>query len=242
MNADRSHSPGSEDRVLKSVAIFSGGLDSTVLLYELLHAGDEVLALSIDYGQRHRIELDYARQTTSTLGIHWERADLSAVAPLLAGSSQTSSDVSVPRGHYAEETMKLTVVPNRNMIMLAVAGGWAISVKANRLAYGAHTGDHAIYPDCRPEFVAAMQKALALADWHHLELYCPFLRFDKAAIVARGAELGVDFAATYSCYEGGEVHCGACGTCFERREAFQQAGVPDPTEYQSTPDYSPPPV
>ncbi len=227
---------------MKSVAIFSGGLDSTVLLHELLHAGDEVLALSVDYGQRHRIELEYARRTTETLGIRWEVANLSAITPLLAGSSQTSSDVAVPQGHYAEETMKLTVVPNRNMIMLAVAGGWAISIKADRLAYGAHTGDHDIYPDCRPQFVAAMQGALALADWHHLELYCPFLHLDKAGIVARGAELGVDFASTYSCYEGSEIHCGACGTCFERREAFQKAGVPDPTPYRTSPSYPPPGV
>lgn len=225
---------------MKSVAIFSGGLDSTVLLHELLHAGDEVLALSIDYGQRHRIELEYAQRTVQKLGIPWQRADLSAVAPLLAGSSQTSSDIAVPHGHYAEETMKLTVVPNRNMIMLAVAGGWAISVKASRLAYGAHTGDHAIYPDCRPEFVDAMRHALSLADWHQLELYCPFIHLDKAGIVARGAELGVEFASTYSCYEGGQIHCGACGTCVERREAFHKAGVPDPTEYQSTPDFNSP--
>jgi len=225
---------------VKSVAIFSGGLDSTVLLHELLHAGDEVLALSIDYGQRHRIELEYAQRTVQKLGIPWQRADLSAVAPLLAGSSQTSSDIAVPHGHYAEETMKLTVVPNRNMIMLAVAGGWAISVKASRLAYGAHTGDHAIYPDCRPEFVDAMRHALSLADWHQLELYCPFIHLDKAGIVARGAELGVEFASTYSCYEGGQIHCGACGTCVERREAFHKAGVPDPTEYQSTPDFNSP--
>lgn len=225
---------------MKSVAIFSGGLDSTVLLHELLHAGDEVLALSIDYGQRHRIELEYAQRTVQKLGIPWQRADLSAVAPLLAGSSQTSSDIAVPHGHYAEETMKLTVVPNRNMIMLTVAGGWAISVKASRLAYGAHTGDHAIYPDCRPEFVDAMRHALSLADWHQLELYCPFIHLDKAGIVARGAELGVEFASTYSCYEGGQIHCGACGTCVERREAFHKAGVPDPTEYQSTPDFNSP--
>lgn len=225
---------------MKSVAIFSGGLDSTVLLHELLAAGDEVLALSIDYGQRHRIELEYARRTVEKLGISWQRADLSAVAPLLAGSSQTSSDIAVPHGHYAEETMKLTVVPNRNMIMLAVAGGWAISLKADRLAYGAHTGDHAIYPDCRPEFVAAMRNALSLADWHHLELFCPFLHLDKAGIVARGAELGADFSSTYSCYEGGDVHCGACGTCVERREAFQKAGVPDPTPYRATPQFDSP--
>jgi 7-cyano-7-deazaguanine synthase len=117
--------------------------------------------------------------------------------------------------------------------MLAVAGGWAVSRKADRVAYAAHSGDHAIYPDCRPEFTAAMGAALRLCDWHKLSLHTPFVDRSKAQIVARGAELGVDFAATWSCYEGRERHCGLCGTCYERREAFQKAGVIDPTEYAS---------
>lgn len=216
---------------MRTVAIFSGGLDSTVLLHELLATGDEVQALSVDYGQRHRVELQYAERTAKRLGIPWQIADLSRISGLLAGSSQTSVDVAVPHGHYAEESMKQTVVPNRNMIMLAVAGGWAISQQADRLAYGAHMGDHTIYPDCRPEFVAAMRHALGLADWHKLELYCPFLNLSKADIVSRGVELGVDFAQTWSCYEGGQRHCGLCGTCFERREAFRLASEPDPTQY-----------
>lgn len=216
---------------MKTVAIFSGGLDSTVLLHELLADGDEVLALSVDYGQRHRVELHYAERMAKRLGCEWRIADLSRIGDLLAGSSQTSADVPVPHGHYAEESMKQTVVPNRNMIMLAVAAGWAIGRKADRLAYGAHAGDHTIYPDCRPEFVAAMRHVLGLADWHQLDLHCPFLGLSKADIVRRGATLDVDFAATWSCYEGGSIHCGLCGTCHERREAFSLAGVPDPTEY-----------
>lgn len=223
-----------------SVAIFSGGLDSTVLLHHLLAQGDRVLALSVDYGQRHRRELEHAQQIAAKLGLEWQLADLRPIAHLLAGSSQTSAEVAVPHGHYAEESMKQTVVPNRNMIMLAVAGGWAIGRKADRLAYGAHTGDHTIYPDCRPEFVSAVAGALRLADWHSIELVAPFVGLTKAQIVARGAELGVDFAATWSCYEGGAIHCGQCGTCFERREAFEQAGVKDPTEYVARPMYDPP--
>jgi 7-cyano-7-deazaguanine synthase len=219
---------------MKTVAVFSGGLDSTVLLDHLLALGDEVLAISVDYGQRHRRELDHARRIASRLGVEWECADLSRISPLLAGSSQTSRGVSVPHGHYADESMKLTVVPNRNMIMLAVAGGWAISRRFDRLAYGAHTGDHTIYPDCRPEFVASMRHSLSLADWHSIDLFCPFLGMTKAEIVALGATLGTDFAATWSCYEGGELHCGRCGTCYERREAFEAAGVPDPTDYAAT--------
>lgn len=216
---------------MKSLAVFSGGLDSTVMLAQLLAAGDEVIALSVDYGQRHRRELAQAKLIAGRLGVEWRVADLSAIAPLLAGSSQTSPDIAVPHGHYAEETMKQTVVPNRNMIMIAVAAGWAISRRCERVAYAAHAGDHTIYPDCRPEFAAALGQALLLADWHPIELHCPFLTMNKAEIVTLGAGLGVDFAATWSCYEGGKVHCGRCGTCVERREAFAHAGLPDPTAY-----------
>jgi 7-cyano-7-deazaguanine synthase len=225
---------------MKTVAIFSGGLDSTVLLHDLLAAGDEVLALSINYGQRHRVELEHAERIAGRLGIEWRLADLSGVAPLLAGSSQTSLEVAVPHGHYTEESMKQTVVPNRNMIMLAVAAGWAISRRADRVAYAAHAGDHTIYPDCRPVFVDAMRQALGLCDWHRIGLCCPFLELTKAGIVARGATLGVDFAATWSCYAGGAIHCGRCGTCYERREAFSQAGVADPTPYEARPVYPAP--
>lgn len=218
----------------RTVAIFSGGLDSTVMLYQLKAQGDEVLALSIDYGQRHRRELEHARHIAAALGVRWHLADLSAIRPLIAGSSQTSDDIAVPHGHYAAENMKQTVVPNRNMIMLAVAAGWAMNSHADRVAYGAHSGDHTIYPDCRPEFAEAMARAIALADWHHVSLHCPFLHLDKAGIVRVGADLGVDFRATWSCYAGGNLHCGLCGTCVERREAFAQAGIVDPTEYEAT--------
>lgn len=225
---------------MKTVAIFSGGLDSTVLAHDLLAAGDELLLLSIDYGQRHRKELAFAQQFAEKMSLPWKLADLRSIAGILGANSQTSSDVAVPHGHYAEETMKLTVVPNRNMIMLAVAAGWAIGEKADRLAYGAHAGDHTIYPDCRAEFVNAMAVALALCDWHKLELYTPFVAKSKAEIVKRGAELNVDFAATWSCYEGGAIHCGECGTCYERREAFERAGVVDPTHYAATAHYDEP--
>jgi 7-cyano-7-deazaguanine synthase len=225
---------------VKTVVVYSGGLDSTVLLHQLLADGDQVLALSVDYGQRHRVELEYARRLAEAVGIEWRLADLSSVGQLLGGSSLTSPDVAVPHGHYAEQSMKQTVVANRNMIMLSVAAGWAISQRADRVAYAAHTGDHAIYPDCRPEFAEAVDRAIRLADWHEIHLVCPFVRLTKAQIVARGAELGVDFAKTWSCYKGGAIHCGRCGTCFERREAFSQAGVHDPTKYEATPMYQRP--
>ena len=213
------------------VAIFSGGLDSTVLLYHLRAEGHGVAALSVDYGQRHRRELDSARVIASGLGIEHEVADLRGVTHLLGGSSQTDTSIAVPQGHYTAESMKTTVVPNRNMIMLAVAAGWAISRKADAVAYGAHAGDHTIYPDCRPEFADAVRRCLQLADWHRVDLLYPFISLTKAHIVRRGAELNVPFARTWSCYEGGDLHCGRCGTCVERREAFAQAGVTDPTEY-----------
>lgn len=232
----------------KAVVIFSGGLDSTVLLAYLRKQGFEVYALSVDYGQRHRVELEHAHRLTQlTFQVPHKVADLRAVGrELLAGSSQTSDSIEVPQGHYAEESMKLTVVPNRNMIMLSVAIGWAVSLKAEFVAYGAHGGDHTIYPDCRPEFVEAMQTAAGLADWHPVAVTAPFLNMTKADIVKLGAELGAPMHKTWSCYDPrtvrelthgaitGYAHCGECGTCVERKEAFLLAGVTDPTTYNGT--------
>ncbi|NBB80822.1 MAG: 7-cyano-7-deazaguanine synthase QueC [Verrucomicrobia bacterium] len=218
---------------MKSVIIYSGGLDSTVLLYHCLDAGHDLHALSIDYGQRHRCELTAASSICDALGVPHATADLSAIQPLLAGSSLTSPEIEVAEGHYTEETMKSTVVPNRNMIFLALATGHALSIGAQQVAYAAHSGDHAIYPDCRNEFADAMAAAMALADWNTVELSRPFVDWTKADIVCRGHELGVPFAQTWSCYKGGESHCGRCGTCIERREAFDLAGVEDPTLYAS---------
>lgn len=218
---------------MKTICVLSGGMDSAVLLYWLKAQGRELHALSVNYGQRHRVELECAAKLCTNLGVPHQIADLSGLKPLLGGSSQTSDDVAVPHGHYAEETMKLTVVPNRNMMLLSVAAAWAISLKADTIAYAAHAGDHAIYPDCRDEFIDAMDKALALADWHIVSIERPFVKRTKADIAGIGMTLGVPFADTYSCYEGraNGVHCGKCGTCTERREAFAVAGVPDPTIY-----------
>lgn len=206
-------------------------MDSTVLLYQLLNAGDDVLALSIDYGQRHKKELECARSLCKDLGVEHRIADLTSLTPLLAGSSLTSPEIEVPEGHYAEDNMKATVVPNRNMILLSVATGWAISAGAESVSYAAHSGDHAIYPDCREEFAEGMNHVMGLADWQKVALDRPFVSLTKADIVKLGAELGVPFERTWSCYKGGELHCGRCGTCVERREAFYLAGVDDPTIY-----------
>jgi len=217
---------------MKTVLTYSGGLDSTVLLYHLRSQGNTIRCLGIDYGQRHRRELDAAAIICRDLEIEYRIADLSAVRPLLAGSALTD-DVAVPEGHYAAESMKLTIVPNRNMIMLSVAIGWALSLKYDAVAYAAHAGDHPIYPDCRPEFVEAMDKAASLCDWHRIHIVRPFITMTKADIVRLGAGLRVPFERTWSCYKGGPLHCGRCGTCVERREAFQIARLRDPTTYEA---------
>jgi 7-cyano-7-deazaguanine synthase len=216
---------------MKTVLIYSGGMDSTILLYHLLAEGHEVAALTVDYGQRHRREIQSAREICEARGLDHEVADLRGLRKLLAGSSLTDDSMAVPDGHYAEETMKMTVVPNRNMLMISVATAWAISLKAQTVSYAAHAGDHTIYPDCRREFADALNTAMELADWQEVSLHRPFIELTKADLVTLGAELGVPFEQTWSCYKGEEEHCGRCGTCIERREAFHLAGVPDPTPY-----------
>lgn len=220
----------------KTVLIYSGGMDSTVLLHKMLADGREVAALGVDYGQKHKRELVAAAGMCGQLGVDWKVADLSALRPLLAGSSQTDDNVPVPEGHYAEESMKATVVPNRNMIMLAVAAGYAMSIGADRVAYAAHAGDHAIYPDCRPEFADALDHAIHLADWRRVALERPFVAMTKRKIAELGRTLGVPFADTWSCYKGGVNHCGKCGTCVERKEALAPL---DPTVYGEEPELFP---
>lgn len=217
---------------MKIVLLLSGGLDSATALYELKAAGHEVIGLGIDYGQRHAKELDAARAIAARADVQFEIADLSLIQKFIAGSSQTSN-IPVPEGHYTENSMKLTVVPNRNMIMLSVATGWAVNMRAEAVAYAAHAGDHTIYPDCRPEFIKAMNIAMNLCDWHQVELLTPFENSSKAEIVTRATKLGVPLDLTWSCYKGTDLHCGKCGTCVERKEAFQLSGIEDPTVYDS---------
>jgi 7-cyano-7-deazaguanine synthase len=222
---------------MKTLVICSGGLDSVTLAY-LVAAQHELSAIvSFDYGQRHQKEVEYARLCAESLGAPYHLIDITSIGEVLTGSSLTD-DIDVPDGHYAEHSMKSTVVPNRNTIMLSIAFGMAVSTCADTVAAAVHSGDHFIYPDCRPEFIdsfAAMQK-LALQDLAEIELFTPFIHRSKADIVRSGANLQVPFADTWSCYKGREVHCGRCGTCVERREAFHLAGVTDPTEYKD-PDF-----
>ena len=213
---------------MKTVLILSGGMDSATLLYDLLASGDSVEAIGVNYKQRHGKELDYANTLCRDIGVRFDVLDLSGLSSFLTGSSQSDPSVPVPFGKYDEPSMKLTVVPNRNMFMLAAAGAVAIARKADRLAYGAHAGDHTIYPDCRPEFVAAMRAGFALCDWHPLGLHVPYVNMTKGDICKRGVELRVPYEKTWTCYVGGDRPCGKCGSCTERAEAFAFAGIPDP--------------
>ena len=217
---------------MKAVVLFSGGLDSTVLASHLLSQGAEVRLLSIDYGQRHAKELAHGEALAKHMNLPRKSLLLHDLGDLLKGSSLTDDSVELPEGHYAEESMKATVVPNRNMILLALAGGYALSSGFDTIAYAAHAGDHFIYPDCRPEFAEAMEEALGLADWNDLSLYRPFVDMTKADLVRLGTELGTPLEMTWSCYAGMDVHCGKCGTCVERKEAFELAKVHDPTKYK----------
>lgn len=217
---------------MKLIALLSGGVDSTVMLCQLLDSHHTAKALSFDYGQRHAIELQHAAQIAEHVGVPWQVADLSTLQGFLGGSSQTSTEIPVPEGHYTDESMKVTVVPNRNMIMAAVAAAWAISSNFDGIAMAMHAGDHAIYPDCRPDFVHGMKAAMRSIHFTPVSFLAPFLRLTKAEIVSIGFDLEVPFDLTWSCYKGGAKHCGKCGTCVERREAFELAGVSDPTEYE----------
>ena len=217
---------------MKVVAIFSGGMDSSTMLYQLLSQGHEVKAIGFDYGQRHAVELDAANAISTHAGVPYQTVDLRSLGSVIAGqSSQVNPEVEVPDGHYTEESMKATVVPNRNMIMIAVAVAHAISIDFDAIAYGAHAGDHTIYPDCRSEFVDAMKTVIGLCDWKQVKLLTPFVEVSKADIARVGSKLKVPFEMTWSCYKGGTTHCGTCGTCVERREAFELAGIEDSTSY-----------
>lgn len=222
---------------MKTILIYSGGLDSTCLLQSLLSEcrgiADHVKCVGFNYGQRHKRELNSATNICTLLGIEFRQIDLSQLAPMLR-SSQTDFSIPVPHGHYADENMKKTVVPNRNMIMLAIAAGWCISENFDRVAFGAHAGDHAIYPDCRPGFALAMGQVFDVCDYKKVDLHVPFIHLTKGGCLERGKHAGITqkvLAMTWSCYEGKEYHCGKCGACTERKEAFKSAGMIDPTSY-----------
>lgn len=213
-----------------SLLVLSGGMDSTTMLYE--YADRIALAVTFDYGSNHNArEIACAEYNCAQLGIELVKIKLDFIGRLFQ-SSLLQGAGAIPEGNYDDENMRSTVVPFRNGIMLAAAAGLAESRGLHTLMLANHGGDHAIYPDCRPTFVGAMDSAIAAGTYDGIRLYAPYTSLTKAEIAARGASHGLDFAHTYSCYKGGELHCGRCGTCVERREAFLLAGLPDPTLYE----------
>ena len=216
----------------KVVVIYSGGMDSFTVLNKALEQGHEVSALSFNYGQRHVRDLDVAAKVCDELSIPHKVVDITAINTLLAGSSLTD-DIEIPEGHYEESSMKSTVVPNRNMILLSLAIGYAVSEGASAVYYGAHSGDHAIYPDCRPEFVRQMNVVSQLANYEPIEVVAPYLDVDKNAILADGLRMALDYSNTWTCYNGRDKACGKCGACVERLEAFAANGVKDPLPYEA---------
>ena len=219
---------------MKALVLLSGGLDSTTALYWARQEHEVVGAVSFDYGAKHNSrEIGFATWHCGHTDIWHDIVPLPFVDELFT-SDLLKSGGDIPDGHYADENMKRTVVPFRNGIMLAIACGIAESRGAEALVIAAHSGDHAIYPDCREPFMQAMATAMREGTYARIELLRPFIAMDKTAIARMGASLGVPLEKTWSCYKGGEVHCGTCGTCVERREAFADAGLADPTDYLST--------
>ncbi|HRQ90450.1 MAG TPA: 7-cyano-7-deazaguanine synthase QueC [Bacteroidia bacterium] len=217
---------------MKVVVLVSGGMDSVTALHAAAREHEVVAGLSFDYGSKHNHrELPYAAHHCGLLSVAHETVSLGFMDRLFQ-SDLLKSGGDIPEGHYEAENMKQTVVPFRNGIMLAVAAGYAESVGAGGLVIAAHSGDHAIYPDCREEFMAPMAAAIRAGTYADIEVLRPFIAERKEGIAAIGARLGIDFSTTWSCYKGGERHCGKCGTCVERKEAFALAGLDDPTVYE----------
>lgn len=216
-----------------AVVSLSGGLDSSTLLAHM-HQTYDVLALSFNYGQRHNRELTAAAEIADHYQAEWHEIDLRSVGAQLTGSALTDPDVDVPEGHYAEDSMRATVVPNRNAIMANIAIGIASARGAKLVALGIHAGDHAVYPDCRPQWVGALRDLAAkgLEGFPTPQIVTPFVTWSKTDIAREANRLGVPVELTWSCYKGGTKHCGRCGTCVERIEAFRDAGHGDPTEYE----------
>jgi len=247
-----------------ALAVLSGGLDSTTMVYELIEQGYQVDCVSFNYGQRHKKELKFAASTCAMLNLKHDTVDLSGLTHLISNSALTSGRaetpseefnndfnqlIDVPEGHYAEDTMAATVVPNRNMIMISIAAGIAVNRQAKTIGVGVHSGDHFVYPDCRPEFIFAAGQAIIMGNmgFHNFDiefdpedpkyvdlvvqgwtrmakpLTTPFMESSKADIAFRALELGVPLFMTWSCYKGGDNHCGRCGTCVERLEAIDEA-------------------
>jgi len=219
----------------KKVIIVSGGMDSVTLLYDIAnqYGKENVVAMSFYYGSKHNgYELPLAKKNCEILGVEHKLLDISKVfenfkSTLLQGGEE------VPTGHYAQSNMKLTIVPNRNAILLSMAVGLAESIEADTVFYGAHGGNHHIYEDCRPEFIQAFSLAEQLGTMNKIRIEAPYTYLNKISILKKGIELGVDYKLTHTCYKPNEKgeSCGKCGSCSERLEAFEKNGIKDPLKY-----------
>lgn len=204
---------------MNAVIIISGGIDSVTLLHKLVKGNNSIEALSFDYGQRHVKEIEFAKYHCNLLGVNHQVVCLKNISHLISNSALTGN-ISVPDGHYKDESMKKTVVPNRNMIMLSIAIGYAENIGFDYVAIANHAGDHAIYPDCRTEFINALSIASSIGTYNSIKIYAPFSNISKKDIVYIGNSIGIDYTKTWSCYKGIEFQCGTCGTCVERLEAL----------------------
>lgn len=214
-----------------TVVIYSGGMDSYTVLHRAIREGLDVHALSFDYGQRHARELDVAARVCKQLNIPHQIVDIRAIHSLIDNSALTNPDQAMPAGDYADDNLRATVVPNRNMILLSLAIAKAVNIGAGRVDYGAHGGDHVLYPDCRPEFVDAMNHVAGIANFESVSLHAPYLRTSKTDILREGLAMGLDYQHTWTCYAGRELACGECGSCRERLDAFAANNAVDPLPY-----------
>lgn len=211
----------------RALVILSGGMDSTTLLHYVKEKGFNIHALTFHYGQRHSKEIGMAAKTCEKLKIPHTIVNVQVLSALMKGSALTDG-IAVPEGHYEDESMKLTVVPNRNSLFINMAMSFAISNEIDTIFYGAHAGDHAIYPDCRPIFVKKIKELAKVVHYTPLNIEAPFLGIDKAGILALGSALKVDYSLTWTCYKGEDKPCGKCGSCVERAEAFAKLNIVDP--------------
>lgn len=213
-----------------SVIIVSGGMDSITLLYD--HKDEIALGISFDYGSNHNArEIPFAKMHCERLGIKHITINLDFMHQYFKSSLLEGAET-IPEGHYADDNMKSTVVPFRNGIMLSIAIGIAESNNLDQVFIANHGGDHTIYPDCRPEFINAIDAAATAGTYNNVKVVAPYTKITKSDIARIGKKLGIDYTETWSCYKGGEVHCGKCGTCVERKEALAEAGIEDKTIYE----------
>lgn len=215
----------------KAVVIYSGGMDSFTLLNRVIKDGYDVYALTFNYGQKHVKEVKVASTVCQQLNVPHKILDISPINQLMQSSSLVGS-IDVPEGHYEADNMKSTMVPNRNMILLSLAIGYAVDIEASKVYYGAHAGDHAIYPDCRPEFVHAMNDVAQIANYEPITIETPYLNSSKGEILKDGLGMNLTYEHTWTCYNGREKACGKCGACVERLEAFADNNATDPVEYE----------